>query len=65
MLNVQAVDGVWQKLGLLLLLSLVTLCLSFFLTVWIPQKLNLEAAVASSEVAISEFLKMSLRVFQK
>ncbi len=25
-LNVQAVDGVWQKLGLLLLLSLVTLC---------------------------------------
>ena len=65
MLNVQAVDGVWQKLGLLLLLSLVTLCLSFFLTVWIPQKLNLEAAVASSEVAISEFLKMSLRVFPK
>jgi len=43
----------------------VTLCLSFFLTVWIPQKLNLEAAVASSEVAISEFLKMSLRVFSK
>ena len=65
MLNVQAADGIWQKLGLLLLLSLVTLCLSFFLTVWIPQKLNLEAAVASSEVAISEFLKMSLRVFPK
>ena len=65
MLNVQAADGVWQKLGLLLLLSLATLCLSFFLTVWIPQKLNLEAAVTSSEVAISEFLKMSLRVFSK
>ncbi len=43
-----------QKLGCCCS-SLVTLLLKLFLTVWIPQKLYLEAAIASSEVAISEF----------
>lgn len=65
MLGVQIDDSVWQKLGLLLLLQLVILCINFFLTVWIPQKLNLEAAVSSSESAVSALLKIPFRIFSK
>lgn len=65
MLGVQIDDSVWQKLDLLLLLQLVILCINFFLTVWIPQKLNLEAAVSSSESAVSALLKIPFRIFSK
>ena len=65
MLGVQIDKSVWQKLGLLLLLQLVILCINFFLTVWIPQKLNLEAAVSSSESAVSALLKIPFRIFSK
>ena len=65
MLGVQIDDSVWQKLDLLLLLQLVILCINFFLTVWIPQKLNLEAAVSSSESAVSALLKIPFRIFRK